>query len=371
MSDIIKIGLTHGDLNGIGYEVILKTLSDERCLELFTPILYGSEQALNYYKKGLKNLSYTPEVQVISDASKAHNGALNLVEVNTDGGDVQVQFGATSALAGKLAIQALTMARNDLVSGDISAVVTAPINKSVVQGIGFPFVGHTQFFAAPFREMHQPLMLFAKGDIRVALVSIHESIKRVAESITREHLDATIRQLHSTLQQDFGIIQPRIAVMGLNPHAGEGGLLGKEEAEIISPAVQSAWDDGLHVFGPFAADGFWGSGAYESFDAVLAMYHDQGLLPFKLLAMEEGVNITAGLPIIRTSPDHGTAFDIAGKGVANESSFRNAIYTAIDIHRHRERYKQATANPLPKLYVERGKDNVQLDLSRSEDELEA
>ena len=368
MNEPIKIGITHGDFNGIGYEVILKTLADERCLELFTPIVYGTLPAWNYYKKGL-GTQLKARTRLIQSASEAVEGEINLIEVNEGGREALVQHGRPSATAGQLAAKALMMAREELLKEEIAAVVTAPICKEVMTSEAFPFVGHTGFFAEPFKESHQPMMLFVAEEIRVALLTIHEPLSKVATFITKEGIKSGLKQLERTLQQDFGIEKPRIAVMGLNPHAGENGLLGLEEVEVITPAVEEAWQEGIQAFGPFAADGFWGSGHYRKFDAVLSMYHDQGLLPFKLLAMDEGVNITTGLPIIRTSPDHGTAFDICGKGVANEASFRNAIYRAIDIYRNRARYQEATANPLQKKYVERGKDNVRLDLSKSDDEL--
>ncbi|MBR8702444.1 4-hydroxythreonine-4-phosphate dehydrogenase PdxA [Porphyromonas levii] len=364
----IKIGITHGDFNGIGYEVILKTLVDDRCVELFTPVLYCSSQALSYYKKGL-GINVTLRNNIVKSAADAVEGELNIVEVNTDGGEVNVSHGAQSALAGKLAERALVAAREDLLRGTIDAVVTAPINKEVMGQQGFPFVGHTDFFAEPFRGSAEPMMLFAADEVKVALLTIHMPLREVPQYVTKERVLSAISAVEHTMQQDFGVEKPRIAVLGLNPHAGENGLLGHEEVDVIAPAVSEAWTSGYHVFGPFAADGFWGSGNYRQFDVVLSMYHDQGLLPFKLLAMDEGVNITCGLPIIRTSPDHGTAFDISGKGIAKEVSFRNAIYRAIDIHRNRVRYRETTAHPLQKQYVERGKDNVRLDLSKSDDEL--
>lgn len=368
MKQKITIGITHGDFNGIGYEVILKTLADERCLELFTPIVYGTLPAWNYYKKGLE-INLTARLRTLEKADEAVEGEINFMEVNEGGRDALVQHGRLSATAGELARRALIKAREDLLSGRIDAVVTAPVCKEVMTSEAFPFVGHTGFFAEPFKESHQPMMLFVAEEVRVALLTIHEPLSKVPALLTKEGIKSGLKQLERTLQQDFGIEKPRIAVMGLNPHAGENGLLGREEVEVITPAVEEAWQEGIQAFGPFAADGFWGSGHYRKFDAVLSMYHDQGLLPFKLLAMDEGVNVTTGLPIIRTSPDHGTAFDICGKGVANEASFRNAIYRAIDIYRNRMRYQEATANPLQKKYVERGKDNVRLDLSKSDDEL--
>lgn len=368
MNQKIKIGITHGDLNGIGYEVILKTLSDERCAELFTPVLYASAQVWNYYKKSL-GIHIPLKLRQIRNASEAVEGEINMIEVNQDNAEVVVQYGQRTAVAGKLAATALQLAREDLVQGRVQAVVTAPISKEVITATGFPFVGHTGFFAEPYSETHRPMMLFAHNDIRVGLVTIHEAYADVSGLLTLDSVYQAIRRMELALKQDFGIIKPKIAVMGLNPHAGENGLLGREEIEVIAPAIKQCRDEGMLAFGPFPADGFWGSGNYACFDAVLAMYHDQGLLPFKLLAMDAGVNVTAGLPIVRTSPDHGTAFDIAGKGVANESSFRNAIYRAIDIYRNRQRYIEANRNPLKKRYVERGKDNVHLDLSKSDDEI--
>lgn len=363
----IRVGITHGDFNGIGYEIILKTLEDDRCVELFTPVLYASTQALSYYRKGL-GINLNLRYNIVKSAAEAVDGELNIVEVNTDGSELTVMHGQQSAHAGRLAERAIYDVREDLLSGAIDVVVTAPINKEVMGQNGFPFIGHTQFFAEPFRDKAQPMMLFATDNMRVALLTIHMPLAEVARSITKQGVKDAIAALEMTLQQDFAIEKPRIAVMGLNPHAGEKGLLGREELEVICPAINESWEEGKFAFGPFPADGFWGSGNYKQFDAVLAMYHDQGLLPFKLLAMEEGVNITCGLPIIRTSPDHGTAYDIAGKGIANESSLRNAIYRAIDIYRNRKRYKEATSNPLEKRYVEKGKDNFRLDLTRGDDD---
>ena len=353
--DKIKVGITHGDCNGIGYEVILKTLSDQRILELCTPVLYGSMQVVKYYKEVLKLDFHTP-IAVVSGAAEAEEGQINLVEVEGLGLNLQVQMGLLSKEAGVAAAKALWQAREDLLSEEIDAVVTAPINKDSIQSDLFRFTGHTEFFSEPFRESHTPTMLFVAGEMRVALVTMHLSLQEVSAHITKEHLRETILQLEQVLKQDFALQKPRIAVLGLNPHAGEGGLLGQEEKEQIQPAVEELWQEGHFIFGPYPADGFFGSGAYMHYDATLAMYHDQGLIPFKLLAMEEGVNITAGLPIIRTSPDHGTAYDITGKGVANETSFRNALYRALDIYRARKLYKEATKDPLTAHYTDRGRD---------------
>lgn len=367
MSNITKIGITHGDFNGVGYEVIIKTLQDDRMLELFTPVIYGSQQIFNYYRKLLgvnKDFSFN----IIKSAKDACEGRFNLVEVNTNGSDLIVQCGIAHPNAGKFAAKALLEAQRDLHDKHIDAVVTAPINKEVIQSEQFRFNGHTDFFGDPYKADYKPIMLFTQDSLRVALFTTHMPYSAVPQMLTQETLEQFILSLEETMKQDFGIAKPRMAVLGLNPHAGENGLLGREEIEIIEPVIKRVWESGRLVFGPFPADGFWGSGNYKHFDVTIAMYHDQGLLPFKLLAMDQGVNITSGLPIIRTSPDHGTAYDIAGKGVANETSFRNAIYRAIDIFKARENHKEATHNPLKVKYVERGKDNVKLDLTRSEDE---
>lgn len=367
MKNRIKIGITHGDFNGISYEVILKTLSDARILELFTPVIYGSLQLFNYHRKSLGIDINHPKV--ITNISEVSDGSINLFPVQENGIDLQVQYGETSKAAGILAARALYDARAHLMNGDIDAVVTAPINKDAIQHESFTFKGHTEFFSEPYLNGYEPVMIFSSGTLRIALMTMHCSLAEVPHLLTKEKIMQTITRLEATLQQDFGVVKPRIAVLGLNPHAGENSLLGDEEEQIIAPAIQEAWQQGKFVFGPFPADGFWGSGSQHHYDVVLSMYHDQGLIPFKLLAMNDGVNITAGLPIIRTSPDHGTAFDIAGQGVADEGSFRNAIYAAIDIHKHRESYKEATANPLKTKYIERGHDNVRLDFSKSEDEI--
>lgn len=364
----IKIGITHGDYNGIGYEVILKTLSDQRILELFTPVIYGSTQLFNYHKKSL-GIDINAPLNVIAHTDEITEGSINLIPVNESGIEVHVQYGDASRAAGCLASRALIDARQDLMSGAIDAVVTAPINKDTIQSKDFDFNGHTEFFSEPFKGSKEPTMIFTCGELRVALVTMHHPFVEVSHQLTLDRLEKSIFGLERTLQQDFGILKPRIAVLGLNPHAGENGLLGNEEQAVITPAINKAWHNGSLVFGPFPADGFWGSGSYKHYDAVLAMYHDQGLIPFKLLAMNDGVNITAGLPIIRTSPDHGTAYDIAGKGIANENSLRNAIYSAIDMHKNREIYKEVTAHPLRKRYVERGADNVRLDFSKSDDDM--
>lgn len=361
-SSLLKIGLTQGDPNGIGCEVILKVLADERIHELFIPVVYGSGQAYNYYKKVLEIESDTP-VHYIRSASEARSGVINMVLTDESGIDEPVTPGRCTKSAGLLAARALMDARQDLLSEHLHAVVTAPINKESIRGDKFGFEGHTEFFADACKGA-APLMLFSNGKgLNVALATRHIPLDEVSAHLTTEGLLSTIQQYEQVLIQDFGIVKPRIAVLGLNPHAGENGLLGTHELNVIAPAVREAWQRGIHAFGPYPADGFWGNHGYEQFDGIVAMYHDQGLIPFKLMAMDSGVNVTAGLPFVRTSPDHGTAFDIAGKGLASPDSMRCAIYSAIDIYRHRRIYEEATANPLRKRYVERGKDNVKLDLS--------
>ena len=362
----IKIGITHGDTNGIGYEVILKSLEDNRMLELCTPIIYGSAKIANHYRK-MVNLGQIPMTQ-ISDASQARPDQINIINVVDE--SVKVEPGIASEEAGKAAFAALEAAVTDLRAGNIQALVTAPINKSTIQSNQFSFPGHTEYLEASLAESgEKALMILASDILRVALVSIHTPLSEVSAAITKENVAQKIRLFNSALESDFGIAHPRIAVLSLNPHGGENGLLGSEETEQILPAIEEARAARLNCFGPYAADGFFGSGMWKKFDGVLAMYHDQGLAPFKTIAMEAGVNVTSGLPFVRTSPDPGTGFDIAGKGVANEESMRSAIYMAIDIVRSRARHNEAHRNPLKKHYVERNKkDNVVLDLTKSTDE---
>lgn len=340
------LGLTHGDFNGIGYEVILRSLSDSRLLRQMTPVIYGSEAIFHYYRKRL-GLDLPERLSRIRRADEAEEGEINIIEADTAGIDLHVQPGEATRAAGLLAARALKDAGADLLAGRLDGVVTAPIHKDTTTGTEFPFPGHTEFFGSLYPDS-RPLMLFTEpGGLHVALATIHEPLATVSALITRERLLEALRTMEQSLIRDFRIIKPRLVVMGLNPHAGENGLIGREELDIIAPAVQEAWKEGMQVFGPVPPDGLWGSGAYRSFDGILAMYHDQGLIPFKLLAMAGGVNVTAGLPIVRTSPDHGTAYDIAGKGVASPESFVQSIYTAIDIIRHREEYDRITADPLP------------------------
>lgn len=348
---LLRVGITHGDTNGVGYEIILKAFAEQTMFEVCTPVVFGSAKIGSYHRKAL---GIETQFHFVNSAKDAVDGRLNLV--NCFDNDVNVEFGRTSQEAGRAAYWALEAATEALKNGEIDVLVTAPICKNAIQSPDFPFAGHTEYLANRIGEGNEPLMVLANDVMRVALVTTHLPISEVAAAITKENVAKKIRQLNKSLQHDFLISAPRIAVLGLNPHNGDDGVMGHEEKEAIAPAVQEAVEQGIQCFGPYPADGFFGAGMFSHFDAVLAMYHDQGLAPFKALSMDNGVNITAGLPYVRTSPDHGTAFDIAGCNKASEASFRQAIYTAIDIHRNRKADDEARKNPLPKLYHERKED---------------
>lgn len=359
-TDRLRVGITHGDFNGVGYEVILKMLDDARILELCTPIIYGSAKIAAFYRKGLELAGTWQPVQ-INSAADASADAVNII--NVIGQEAHITPGEASKEAGEAAFIALERAVEDLKNGNIDVLLTAPINKNSIQSDTFRFPGHTEYLAASAADGSQPLMILFNENIRVALVTTHLPIAKVPEAITTENIVEKLTLFNKSLTTDFAVVKPRIAVLALNPHAGEDGLLGKEENEIIAPAIEKARQMKIHAFGPYAADGFFGNGLYTKFDGVLAMYHDQGLAPFKTLAMDSGVNFTAGLPFVRTSPDHGTGYDIAGKNRASEESMRAALYAAIDIYRSRQAFNEMTASPLPKLYHEKGRDNVVLDLT--------
>lgn len=360
----IRVGITHGDTNGIGYEVILKTLSAPELAELCTPVLYGSTKIATYHRKALEmpGLNFN----VLQDATGVKDGVNNFVDVIPE--EVKVELGYATKAAGEAAFKVLERAVADLKAGKIDALVTAPINKNTIQSEEFNFPGHTEYLEQSMGDGSKSLMILFNDRVKVALVTTHLPIAEVPQAITKEAILEKLELFNQSLKQDFSIVRPRIAVLGLNPHSGDGGLIGKEEQEIIIPAIEEACEKKIVCFGPYAADGFFGSGQYDKFDGVLAMYHDQGLAPFKTIAMETGVNYTAGLPFVRTSPDHGTGYDIAGKNMADESSFREAIYRAIDIYRSREIYDEITSNPLRRQYVNKGADNVVLDLTKVEDE---
>lgn len=358
----LRVGITHGDFNGVGYEVILKMLDDPRILELCTPVVYGSAKIAAYYRKGLE-LAFNIPFNQIQQASQARTDAVNIV--NVIGQEAHIAPGESTPEAGEAAFIALERAVADLKEGTIDVLLTAPINKANIQSDTFRFAGHTEYLASACGDGAEPLMILFNDRIRVALVTTHLPLAKIAEAITEDAIVAKLQLFNQSLTADFAIVKPRIAVLSLNPHAGDGGLLGAEEKEIIAPAIERARNQlKIHAFGPYPADGFFGNGLYTKFDGVLAMYHDQGLTPFKTLAMESGVNFTAGLPYVRTSPDHGTGYDIAGKGAASEASMRAALYAAIDIFRSRRTHEEMTASPLPKLYHERGRDNVVLDLTK-------
>ncbi len=362
-SNRLKVGITIGDTNGIGIEVALKAVGIPEMMDLCIPVIYGSSKVVSYHR----NACNLPGFQInhTKSARNLKENMPNLVECIDQ--EIKVELGHPSKQAGQAAFLALESAVRDLKSGLIDALVTAPISKENIQSDQFHFPGHTEYLESAAGEGNRALMILCTSGLRVALATIHVPLSQVATSLTVEGIREKLRLFNASLKRDFNIDGPRIAVLSVNPHAGENGILGTEEHDIILPAMQQSLDeDGVQCFGPYAADGFFGARHYRRFDGVLAMYHDQGLAPFKTIAMDEGVNFTAGLPIVRTSPDHGTGYDIAGQGIANESSMRHAIYTAIDVCRNRVRYDEAHQNPLPKLFQDRGRDNVKLDLTKSE-----
>ena len=350
---LIRVAITHGDTNGIGYEVILKTFADPEMFELCIPIVYGSPKVASYHKK---LLGLQTNFSIIDKAEEAKPGRLNIIATFPE--EVKIEMGVSSKEAGEAALKALDRAMTDYRSDLYDVLVTAPINKNNIQSNMFKFHGHTEYIEHCLGEGKQALMILMNGPLRVALVTTHLPIKEVAQAITKEGIVAKAKILHESLRRDFRVSCPRIAVLALNPHAGDEGLIGTEENDIIIPAINELEEAGIQAFGPYPADGFFGSGAYTNFDAVLAMYHDQGLAPFKALAVEEGVNFTAGLPVVRTSPDHGTAYDIAGLCQADPTSFRHAIFSAKLFHEKRdEGEKVRFAQPRPKDQFRR-QDNI-------------
>ena len=359
----LKVGITLGDSNGIGIEVALKAVSVPEMMDMCIPVLYGSGKIVSYHRNALNIPGF--QINHTKSAAQLKETMPNLVECIDQ--EIKVELGQPSKQAGLAAFTALEAAVRDLKSGLIDVLVTAPINKDNIQSDQFKFPGHTEYLESAAGDGAKALMLMCTGNLRIALATTHLPLAQVPSALTIEGIREKLRLLNQSLKRDFNIDGPRIAVLSLNPHAGENGILGTEEHDIILPAMQQSLDeDGVQCFGPYAADGFFGARHYRRFDGVLAMYHDQGLAPFKTIAMDEGVNFTAGLPIVRTSPDHGTGYDIAGQGIANESSMRHAIYTAIDVYRNRISYDEARQNPLPKLFQDRGRDNVKLDLTKSE-----
>lgn len=335
------IGITIGDLNGIGPEIIIKAFADDRFHNLCRPIIYASAQTLIYHKKLINNKHFN--FNVVDSAADAQYKKINVVNAWSE--EVKIEIGEPSNSTGKAALASIKAAMADHKEGLLDAIVTAPINKKTVQQAGMDFPGHTEFFASQFNSEHY-LMLLVGERMKVAVVTGHIPLSEVSEELSKKKVLKAIKALNRSLTEDFSKERPSIAVLGLNPHAGENGTMGDDEEESIQPAMEEAKRQGINVQGPYPSDGFFGTGMYHNFDAVLAMYHDQGLIPFKLLEFDNGVNYTAGLPLIRTSPDHGTAYSIAGKNAANPQSMIEAIYLALNIQRSRLVHEEITANPL-------------------------
>jgi 4-hydroxythreonine-4-phosphate dehydrogenase len=338
------LGFTVGDINGIGPELIIKALSDNRILEFCTPVVFGNNKLINFYRKNLPDINIS--FNNIKDASKINPKQVNVYNCWEE--EININPGQQTDEAGKYAIESLTIAAEALKAGKIDGLITAPIHKKNIQSETFTHPGHTPYLKELFGVRDVAMFMVAEN-MRVALLTEHVPLKDVSQYITKENIISKLQVINESLKKDFGISNPKIAILGLNPHAGDDGLLGKEEIEIISPAIKEAKQKNIFCFGPYPSDAFFARGQHEKFDAVLALYHDQGLIPFKSLAFGEGVNYTAGLPGIRTSPDHGVAFDIAGKGIADESSFRAAIFTCLDIINNRRENKEQYQNPLKKM----------------------
>lgn len=337
----VRVGISVGDFNGIGPEIILKALKDKSVTDFFTPIIFGSGKLFTYQKNIFKlqhNFNY------ITEATQAQAGKINMVNLWKD--SVNVDFGNPTEESTKMAIDSLEAATNALMNGEIDVLVTAPINKDEMMKQGFRHAGHTGYLEEKFQK--KGLMFLVTDSLKVAVSTHHIPLAEVAQNISKEKIKKQVKMLNQCLIEDFCIEKPKIAVLGLNPHSGDGGVIGKEEIEIIEPAIRELFDNGIMAFGPFPADSFFQPEKYKSYDAVLAMYHDQGLAPFKTLAYADGVNYTAGLPFIRTSPDHGVAYDIAGKNKADENSFEEAVFTAIKIFKNRSEYQELIANRLQK-----------------------
>ena len=339
----IKVGITHGDINGIGYEVILKAFSDPVMLELCTPVIYGSPKVAAYHRKAM---DLSTNFSIVVSAANAQDGKVNIVNCIEE--ELKVELTKPTVEGGKAALMALEKALAEYQEGLFDILVTAPINKQTIQSDSFHFPGHTEYIQERVGNGKEALMILLKGDFRVALVTGHIPVSEIASHITKELVQRKLQIFHRSLKQDFGIDNPRIAVFSLNPHAGDNGLLGSEEQDIIIPAIRKANEEGILAYGPFSPDGYFGLSHYEKFDATLAMYHDQGLAPFKALSFEDGVNFTAGLPIVRTSPDHGTAFEMAGRDEADPLSMRAAIFTAVDIWRNRQAWNELQEGKMEK-----------------------
>ncbi len=338
-SEKIILGITIGDFNGVGIEIILKTFLDKRMFDFCTPVLFGSAKLITAYKKNMDiNLLFNGIRQV--DA--AIQGRFNVLNLWKD--DIEVNLGTPTAESGKYAFESLEAATNALAKGEIDLLVTAPISKENIQSEDFKFPGHTEYLESKLKG--ESLMILMADSLRIGLITGHIPVSKVSETITSDLIKKKVAILYETLVQDFAISKPKIAILGLNPHCGDHGVIGTEDDEMIRPTIAEIQNEGKLVYGPYAADGFFGSDNYKKFDAILAMYHDQGLAPFKALSFGEGVNFTAGLDKIRTSPDHGTAYDLAGKGEANINSFKEAVFSGIQIFKTRKEYKSLTENTL-------------------------
>ena len=330
---MLKIGITIGDMNGVGPEIILKTFADKRMLEFCTPIIYASTRTLEFVKNHFK---YNIELNGIKSATQARNNKVNVVNCWSEA--PQINFGAKDKNIGKHAIISLKAATSDLKQGHLEAIVTAPINKESIQSDVFNFPGHTDYLDNQIEG--KALMLMVSGNLRIGLLTDHIPISKISENITQELVENKVNTIHKTLIEDFNISKPKIAILGINPHSGDNGLIGSEEKTILSPTVERMRENNILIFGPYSADSFFGSGKHEPFDAVIASYHDQGLIPFKTLSFGQGANFTAGLEKIRTSPDHGTAYSIAGKGIADETSFKEALFLAISTYKNRTEHQE-------------------------------
>lgn len=335
----VIVGISIGDLNGIGSEVILKTFEDARMLEFCTPVIFGNVKVLSFIKK---NLDLTLNLHGIDQLDQLVTGKINVLNVWRE--SVNIDFGKNDETIGKYAVKSFTEAVAALKDKKIDVLVTAPINKYNIQSEDFKFPGHTDYLDQELEG--NALMLMVQDKLRVGLFTDHIPVNEVSAHLTEALIRKKLLTVNKTLKQDFGLSKPKIAVLGVNPHSGDGGVIGSEDDKVVKPALKKLFEEGVYVFGPFSADSFFGSGQYEKYDAVIAAYHDQGLIPFKTLAFGGGVNYTAGLEGIRTSPDHGTAYDIAGKGIADYNSFKEAVYMALDIFQAREEYKELTKNPL-------------------------
>jgi len=351
MSDKIKIGISIGDVNGIGLEVIIKTLADSRIMDYCTPIVYGHTKVASFHRKALDITDF--QFNVITEPAQANAKRANMINCWEE--DVKIEMGQSTETGGRYAFISLERAVNDLVAGSIDALVTAPINKHNIQSDTFHFAGHTEYLQEK-AGAQDSLMFLISEDLRVGVVTGHIPVNDITQKVTQESILSKLKIMNESLKKDFWIRKPKIAVLGLNPHAGDNGLIGGEEISTIIPAIELAKASGILAMGPYAADGFFANGSYKKFDAVLAMYHDQGLIPFKQISFESGVNFTAGLNIVRTSPDHGTAYDIAGKDQASETSFREALFSAIHIVKNRKESAELAENPLVFAKLSRDRD---------------